>query len=211
LAPGTGDAGGVDQAIGALSLLLGEAQRRGFVGPGPVGDHVAHAWPLVAVLPDEGLGVDLGSGGGVPALILAWARPRLRWVLVESQDRRARWLREALRRASMTGQVDVRRERAEAVARSDLRGRADVVTARSFAPPAVTAECGAPFLAVGGSLWVAEPPAPVPDRWDERGLDELGLRRCDGGLPGWAGFEQVRRCPERYPRRVGIPSKRPLF
>jgi 16S rRNA (guanine527-N7)-methyltransferase len=201
----------LETAVEALAPVLEEARRRGFVGPGPVEDHVRHAWPLVPVLPEAGVAVDLGSGGGVPALVLAWARPRLRWVLVESQDRRARWLHEAARRAGMAERTEVRQERAEATGRSTLRGQADVVTARSFATPAVTAECATGLLAVGGVLWVAEPPAEALNRWDGDVLDELGLRAVDGAPPGWAGFEQVRPCPDRYPRRVGIPSKRPLF
>lgn len=89
------------------------------------------------------------------------------------------------------------------------------MVARGFGPPAVTAECAAPLLAEGGRLTVSEPPEPPPDRprWPPEGLAELGLALG----PEWhvpfhyRSFVQVERCPDRYPRRVGVPAKRPLF
>jgi 16S rRNA (guanine527-N7)-methyltransferase len=173
--------------------------------------HIDHALRLVPVLPADGCGIDLGTGGGVPGLVLAWARPGLRWVFIESQERRARWLREAARRAGVADRVEVRQARAEAEGRGGLRHEAEVVTARSFAAPGVTAECAAPFLRPGARLWVAEPPAEDPGRWPDGPLAELGLKRLPAVVAGWVGLEQVAPAPDRYPRRVGIPGKRPLF
>ena len=174
-------------------------------------EHVEHARRLVPSLPETGIGVDLGSGGGVPGLILAADRPGMSWVFVESNLRRTSWLQEALEWVGL-GNVTIRNERAEDTGRSELRGRAAVVTARSFAAPAITAECAAPLLAPGGALWVSEPPVPPSDRWPATGLGELGLRaEPDSGAQSWASFVAERPCPDRYPRRVGIPAKRPLF
>jgi 16S rRNA (guanine527-N7)-methyltransferase len=192
----------------AVLALLEAAQARGFLGPGPVHDHVEHALQLANVLPDSGLVVDLGSGGGLPGLPLIAARPGLQWVLVEANQRRARWLRQAVR--ALDADATVREERAELTGRSELRGRAAAVMARSFGPPAVTAECGAPLLGPGAMLWVAEPPAASPDRWPGEGLALLGLeRRMAHG--SWQGLSAATPCPDRYPRHVGIPAKRPLF
>jgi len=194
-----------------LQDVLLDAQRLGFLGPGPVAEHVTHARRLLAVLPDHGRSVDLGTGGGVPGLVLALLTPGLQWTLVESQRRRSAWLHEAVQRLSLQDRVEVLAERAELVGRGPLRGVAAVVTARSFAAPGITAECAAPLLAVGGHLWVAEPPEPVPGRWPEAGLAQLGLAPAPVAVPSWKGFVATRACPERYPRRVGIPAKRPLF
>jgi len=160
------------------------------------------------VLPPAGIGVDLGSGGGVPGLALALGHVGVRWVLVEAQQRRADWLSHVVDALGLD--IEVEGRRAEEVGRGPLRATASVVVARSFAGPGVTAECAAPLLRVGGMLWVAEPPEPRDDRWPSAGLAELGLVPA-GSVRGWAGFEQGQACGERYPRRVGIPAKRPLF
>jgi 16S rRNA (guanine527-N7)-methyltransferase len=200
--------------LGAVSAaaraVLEEARARGFLGPGPVDAHVAHAWPLVGELPTTGELVDLGSGGGVPGLLLAAALPGTRWALIESRQRRAAWLRDAASTLGLGARVTVLAQRAEVVGRSDLRGRAAAVVARAFGPPAVTAECAAPLLAPGGRCWVAEPPGGAPERWPAAGLAMLGLvqgRR----VGGWVGLDLATPCPDRYPRKAGIPAKRPLF
>jgi 16S rRNA (guanine527-N7)-methyltransferase len=195
----------------AVEDLLREARARGFLGPGPVTAHITHAAPLLDVLPADGTVVDLGSGGGVPALVLAAAAADRCWVLVESQQRRATWLVEAVARLGLTARVVVAAERAEVVGRGTWRGRAAAVTARAFGRPAVVAECAAPLLAPGGTCWVADPPVPDPQRWPAAGLAELGMVGRGAAVPGWTAIDQVGPCPDRYPRRVGIPAKRPLF
>jgi 16S rRNA (guanine527-N7)-methyltransferase len=105
--------------------------------------------------------------------------------------------------------------RAEEAARApQWRGSFDVVTARSFGPPAVTAECAVGFLRIGGALLVSEPPDPHPERWPADGLARLGL--IAEPVPGTASAHLIRlRTSEavdpRWPRRVGIPRKRPLW
>ncbi len=92
-----------------------------------------------------------------------------------------------------------------------LRGQFDLVVARSFGKPAVTAECAAGFLHVGGFLVVSEPPDVTDEtRWEPEGLAELGLEDS-GQQVGCQVMRAVSLCPERFPRRVGIPAKRPLF
>jgi 16S rRNA (guanine527-N7)-methyltransferase len=157
--------------------------------------------------------LDLGSGGGVPGLVLAEARPELAVVLLDATRRRCRFLREAVAELDLGGRVEVVEERAESAARRpELRERIDVVVARSFGPPPVTAECAVGFLRVGGRLVVSEPPDRA-ERWAEDGLEALGLTPAEhAGGPGasFAWFEK-QRADERWPRRVGIPAKRPLW
>jgi len=141
------------------------------------------------------------------------ARPDVRWVLLDGSATRCRFLAEMLDPLGLTPRVEVVESRAEeAGRRADLRGSFDLVVARSFAAPAVTAECAAPLLGVGGRLVVAEPPEPA-DRWPATGLDRLGMevgeRTAD--LTAYQVLLQVRLCPDRYPRRTGVPTKRPLF
>jgi 16S rRNA (guanine527-N7)-methyltransferase len=170
----------------------------------------------VAVLAERpaGLGIDLGSGGGVPGLVLAGELPAWRWELVETSNRRAAFLERAVRRLDLAARVAVRHQRAEDLGRTaEARSRADVVTARSFGPPAVTAECAAPLLRAGGLLVVSEPPGGGLDRWDEAGLATLGLALAEHrpGPPALAVLAQAGPCPDRYPRKAGLPAKRPLW
>ena len=147
----------------------------------------------------------------MPALVLAAACPGPSWLLVESQQRRAAWLVWAVARLGLSDRVEVAEARAEVLGRGEWRGRAAAVTARAFGRPAVVAECAAPLLAPGSTCWVAEPPDPDASRWPEEGLAVLGLRRRSAGVTGWIALDRVGPCPDRYPRRVGIPAKRALF
>jgi 16S rRNA (guanine527-N7)-methyltransferase len=168
-------------------------------------------------LPERGRVLDLGSGGGLPGLVLATYRPELQLTLLEARRRACRFLREAVTSLDLA-QVTVVEARAEDAARqSDLRDSFDVVVARSFGPPAVTGECAIGFLRPGGRLVVSEPPGDeeraVADRWPQSGLEELGLSPpVAGGGPG-ASFVVMEktRSDDRWPRRVGVPAKRPLW
>lgn len=205
---------------GRLTRVLDRARELGFFGPGPVEDHLARsmAFAAFALRPPSKV-ADLGSGGGVPALPLAMLWRESEWVLVESNQRRAEWLRRAVDELNLEDRCTVVCDRAEALGRTDLRHSCDLVTARSFAPPGTTAECGAPLLRLGGELLVAEPPeGQVTSRWAPEGLLALGLQlRASGSVVTSVGPAQIAAltCVEptgdRYPRRVGIPSKRPLF
>lgn len=187
------------------------AQERSVVGPGDPADHLARAEAMTEVLAPPNVAVDLGSGAGIPGLALAGLWPSSRWILLDAALRRVHLLRDSVDALGWAGRVTVVHGRAEDVARDPAyRGVADLVTSRSFGPPAVAAECGAAFLCVGGVMAVTEPPESGGGRWDADGLARLGLHRdaLVGGL-------QVLRCVEltapAFPRRPGVPGKRPLF
>jgi len=195
------------------SVLLG-AQQRGLLGPGPVDPHIDRALDLVSMTAGPaGPALDLGSGAGLPGLPLALAWPDTRWFLLDGSVRRAQFLSEAVERLELTDRIEVVAERAEDAGRGRLRGHCNLVVARSFGAPAVTAECAAPFLEPGARLIVSEPPGGRPERWDTDGLATLGLRIAER-LTGRTSFQtliQERPCPDRFPRRVGLAAKRPLF
>ena len=197
-----------------LLEVLERARRLGVLGPGPVLDHVSHAEGFIAAL--EGLAegslvIDLGSGGGVPGLVIAEARPDLRVVLLDSLERRVALLAEAIVALNWEGRVVAELARAEDTGRSpQWRAQVDAVTARSFGPPATVAECAAPLLRINGVLVVSEPPEET-DRWPADGLAPLGLLDEGSPVPGMRRLRQVSPCPDIYPRRVGMPAKRPLF
>lgn len=197
---------------------LDRSRDLGFLGPGPVDGHVAHALGFAAVVgAPPACVLDLGSGGGVPGLVLAEQWPTTRFVLLDSSERRTLFLADAVEDLGWADRVRVVRARAEAAGRDPgLRGAFDVVVSRSFGPPPVTAECAAPLLRLGGRLVVSEPPDAdaAERRWPEEGLRTLGMARGHRVEAAGAGFvvlEQVMSCGDRYPRREGVPSKRPLW
>jgi 16S rRNA (guanine527-N7)-methyltransferase len=202
--------------------ILERSAAQGFLGSMAVDEQIDHALGFARVAEDQ-LGrppnraLDLGTGGGIPGLVLAAEWPGTQLTLFDANQRRTEFLAEEVRVWGISDRVTVVRGRAEESGRlSSLRGRFELVTARSFGSPAVTAECAAPFLEVGGILVVSEPPDAGPsDRWPVEGLKKLGLaplsfrRQLDRF--GYQVVEKQAETSDRFPRRTGIPAKRPLF
>jgi len=203
-----------------LQAALERARALGFLGPGAIDDHVRHAEGF-AVAAQRRLGqdpaslLDLGSGGGIPGLVLARSWPQIGVVLVESGHRRCEHLRAEIEGLGWAGRVEVVEERAERVAHgSELRERWELVTARSFASPAATAEIAAGLVAPDGLLVVSEPPEEDPARWpaDElRGLGFAPPRYEAVGRAHFACFVKAHNAPADVPRGVGRPGKRPRW
>lgn len=204
-----------------LVAVLERSRAAGHLGPAPVADHISHSLAFAAAVatvaaPDRA--VDLGAGGGIPGLVLAqlvW--PATAWALVEARRLRAEFLRAAAAELGLERRVVVDDRRAEILGHDPMfRASFDLVTARSFGPPAVAAECAAPLLRVGGKLVVSEPPADREggeDRWPRAGLALLGLRLAATvqGPPALVVLVQEEPCAGRFPRRPGKPAKAPLF
>lgn len=157
------------------------------------------------------IALDLGAGGGVPGLVLALAWSESNWVFIDARERSTNFLSVACADLGIGQRVRIHRGRAEELARdSALRHSFQVVTARGFAPPGTTAECASGFLVKDGYLLVSEPPE-ESDRWSSQGLAELGMRRVSPNSGSVAVVRQLEICDDRFPRRSGIPRKRPLF
>jgi 16S rRNA (guanine527-N7)-methyltransferase len=209
--------------------VLAEGQRRGLIGPGEVRTHVEHARGFLRALSSSLLGhredrgidgarvLDLGSGAGLPGLVLAGARSDFEVALLDANLRSAKFLVEAIASLGLSERVAVVRGRAEEVGRDPaLRGSFDLVVARGFGRPAVTVECGAPLLRVGGRMVVSEPPDGAGEdraRWPAPALEAFGLRPLGVYREDFSYqvLAQENPCPETYPRRTGVPAKRPLF
>jgi len=191
------------------------------------------SWPgLVAGAPDaliedslvllEHLGdarklVDVGSGGGLPGIPLKLARPELAVTLVEADQAKAAFLVQACARLGLEG-VDVVARRAEDVGRdSRYREAFDVAVARAVAPMPVLVELCLPLVRVGGRLLaqktVKEDPSDA-----QRAIQLLG-GRLESVSPARSGARtagtvvtvaKVRATPDAYPRRAGLPGRKPL-
>jgi 16S rRNA (guanine527-N7)-methyltransferase len=202
-----------------LARALEASRARGFLGPNAIEPHFAHSlgfalcWEERILTPPASF-LDLGSGGGLPGLYLL-DRWRCQAVFTDSMVKRAKFLEEVLAWEGAPESGSVITGRVEEIARTpDLVEAFDLVTARSFGPPAVTAECGAQFLRIGGVMIVSEPPDDTEEnRWNALKLAELGLV-AEGRIRHGAAYQvliKTHRTPNEYPRGIGTPRKRPLF
>jgi 16S rRNA (guanine527-N7)-methyltransferase len=160
---------------GELVAALVESQRVGMLGVRPIADVIEHAGAFVLALANvTGTVVDLGTGGGVPGLVIARARPDLRLVLVDRRSSRTDHLQRLVARLGLTDRVEVLT--VDAIVLGERRaGVADAVVARGFGAPASTLRAAAPLVRSGGLIVVSEPPRHALDRWPQALLDELGL------------------------------------
>src|SRR5215218_7938238 len=101
-----------------LTAQLEDARKRGMLGPGPVGAHLDHAEAMAAAVDGDFRGrlLDLGSGGGVPGVILLAVWPAATGVLLDARQRRCSFLEVALRGLGLSDRGAVACGRAEALA-----------------------------------------------------------------------------------------------
>jgi 16S rRNA (guanine527-N7)-methyltransferase len=160
-------------------------------------DDALRALPLLETL--AGPVVDVGSGGGSPGLPLAFALPARAFTLVESERRKADFLR-----AWAPANVEVVWGRAE----EQEVDRFGVATAKALAQPATAVEWVLPLVAPGGAavLWLG----PSADL----GAVATAAAQVGGGEPrvehGLVVVPKVAPTPAGFPRRVGVARKRPL-
>lgn len=190
----------------ALGTVLAEAQRVGLIGAGSLDDALAQAHRVAAALPTDARRiVDIGSGGGLPGLVVAADRPGAEVVLVDRRGRACDLLRRGVAALEWGDRVCVVHADVALLGRDpQWRSAADAVTARGFGPPGLVAELGLPLVRPGGVLVVTA--AGRGQAWSAPGLAELGARvlsRDDGLVVVLAG-----ECPARYPRARPRP---PLF
>jgi len=165
--------GGMD----ALRGVLLRAQRLGTLGDRPIDAVIDHARQFVTGLVDvTGCVLDIGTGAGVPGLVIAMDRPDLELVLVDRRATRMDELSRAVISLGLTTRVTVITVDVETLARDEnYAAKFDAVVSRGFGPPEVTLRAARPFLKNGGRFVVSEPPSRDTNRWPERALRELGF------------------------------------
>ncbi len=190
-------------------------------------------WPGLVSRPDPGLledclvlarwlptgtrVVDVGAGAGLPGLPLRLVRPDLRLTLLEANRRRAAFLVQACARLGLAD-VQVVAERAE-VAGHDPAHREvyEAAVARALAPMPVLAELCLPLVMVGGRLLAmktepaeVEAAATVLRRLGGELLEVAPAPSAARRRGSVAVVAKVRPTPAEYPRRPGVPGRRPL-
>jgi len=120
---------------------------RGLIGPREgerIWDrHIFNCLPVTQLLPEGASLFDIGSGAGLPGIVIALARPDLKVTLIEPLERRVEFLREATAGTS----IEVIRGRAQ-----DVKKSADFVTARAVAPLEKLKKMSWHMVKTGGSL-----------------------------------------------------------
>jgi len=158
-----------------LIETLRDAQRFGFFGKRPVEASIAHALDFVrAVDRDDGARiVDLGSGGGLPGLVIAHELRGSTIVLIDRREKRTDFLRRAVARLHYE-HVEVRAGDVKELVREVAAGVTpgfDVATARGFGPPEDTLLLGLELIVPTGCVVISEPP--TGDRWPADLLTDL--------------------------------------
>lgn len=176
--------------------------------------HIEDSLSLLPELADvQGAVVDVGSGGGLPAIPLAIARPDLRFTLVESTAKKARFLADAARTLGLAN-VRVESERAELLGQGPLRGSFDAATSRACARLPVLLELCLPLVRVGGrKLAIKGEQATQEVVEAARALQLLhgkivSTRRTPTGTV--VRIDKLAPTSPKYPRRPGEPKRAPL-
>lgn len=158
--------------------VLRESQRLGLLGARPVEEAAEHAAAFAAGLGELPAGtrlIDLGSGGGLPGLVLAELLPQCSILLVDRRQKRTDFLQRAVRRLGLE-HVEVREADVSTIAQAVASGVEPpfgVVTARGFGPPERTLRLARRLIDDTGTIVISEPPS--GERWDQGFLEALGL------------------------------------
>ena len=183
----------------------------------PAEELIEDCMVLVSHVRDAATLVDVGSGGGLPGLPLKIMLPALEVTLVEADGRKAAFLTQACARLGLSGVRVVGRRAEDAARESSLREAFDVAVARALAPMPVLAELCLPFVRVGGRVLAQK------TRGEDVAAGDRAIALLGGGrlrvepAPSRARsagvvvvVEKIATTPEAYPRRAGVPGRRPL-
>jgi len=164
--------------------------------------------------------IDVGTGAGFPGLPLKILWPQLQLTLVESVEKKVRFCEHVVGKLSLEN-VKIVRDRAEILgAQAEYREQYDWAVARAVAQMPILMEYLLPFVRVGGRVLAMKgETGPTEVHSAEKALKLLGGNLDQVTpvvLPGIVEerylvvIKKVASTPEKYPRRTGIPSKRPL-
>jgi len=188
--------------------------------------HFLDSLTVISVFSEERLNkpclniIDIGTGAGFPGIPLKIILPQVRLTLLDSTAKKATFLVHMVKKMQLSD-VDVVVGRAEEMAHLPVyRQQFDLVVSRAVAPMSALIEMTLPFCRIGGKL-VAHKKGEIEQeiekanraidimggkfaRMEKVDIEELGEERC------LVVIEKVRPTPDKYPRRSGIPTRRPI-
>ncbi len=128
-----------------------------------VAEHFPDAFALARQLDQPARLVDVGSGGGLPAIPLALIRPQLSVVLCEPIAKKGAFLRTAIRELGLAGRVELAATRGEKLA-AEHPASFDVAVSRATLPPEQWLPLGIQLVRPGGRVFVLTTPPALPDQ-----------------------------------------------
>ena len=208
------------------SFLRRRASREGLMSKRAVDELDRHLLDAIAIcrdVPFDGplqRAVDVGSGAGLPGVVIAILRPRLSFTLLDAGQRRIRFLRDVA--ADLAGlRIEPVQMRAEVAGQGEFRETFDLALARALAPMPTLVELVLPLLSVGGELlaqktqrakaeieaaaYAIEVCGGSPARITPYSLPDLDVERLI------VTVTKQSPTPAEYPRRDGVPKRRPLL
>jgi len=160
-----------------LRRIFGEAQKIGALGSAPLSEIIEHAASFAEALPVGVTScVDLGSGAGVPGLVIAIVRPEIQMTLIDRRAKRTDTLVRSVQSLGIQDQVEVVCGDVDVLRNQDRFAHAfDAACGRGFGPPLQTLQWAVSLVRLGGYVVVSEPPPGSPDRWADVDLGRLGV------------------------------------
>lgn len=173
--------------------------------------HAAGFVPAACGVLDEAVCVDVGTGAGVPGLVLAMQYPTSRWLLVDASERRCNLVRRVVHELGLSDRVTVRHERGEDVAHDpSVRGTADLAVARLLGPPAETVELLLPLLDPTG-VAVVSIDVSDPDWSAAATRPEFSTARRREATGDFVELRPTAPVPDPWPRRANVRRRSPIF
>jgi len=176
--------------------------------------------PLLDRFERPGRAADVGSGAGFPGIPLALARPDWHWTLIDSKQKKAEFLKQAVAALGLRNAETVLGRSEELAQRAPWRDGFDLAVARAIAPLGTVAEILLPLVRPGGQAAAMKGPTSALSEEAVAALERLGAgapNLFDYELPGGLGrrtlvaLPKKAPTPEGIPRRPGLAAKRPLF
>jgi 16S rRNA (guanine527-N7)-methyltransferase len=161
----------------ALEPVLLAAQKIGALSGAPIEQIISHAlWFSKAIPGSARRVIDLGSGAGVPGLIVAFDRPELELVLVDRRSGRTDSLTRSVMALNLGNRISVKCSEIDDLARDNkFFKQFDAAISRGLGPPLETLRLSRDLVKTGGVVIISEPPPSTQSRWNPIDVLNLGL------------------------------------
>lgn len=165
--------------------------------------------------------IDVGTGAGFPGMVLKIYKPDIKLLLLDSLKKRVKFLRMLTNKLSLNNNLEIIHERAESLGKNkEFREKFDLVVSRAVAPINVLSEYTIPFASPSGKIVYYKGPDYREElKKAEKALEILGgkiIEIKEVKIKSIKGeryliiVEKNKNTPDKYPRRPGMPKKRPL-